>query len=255
VRVVAAGNPGPLTGPGTNSYVVGRERIAIVDPGPADKGHLRSLVEAAGSGRITHILLTHRHADHSGGAAALARTTGAQVLDSGTLGDGWLVEDAEWRIEAVATPGHTRDHFCFALRDAEALFSGDHVMGWSSSMIAWPDGQIGDYLASLDRLLQRPERLYLPGHGAPIADGKARVRDLIDHRKSRETAILARLMAGDSSVGAIVEAVYPPLEPRLFQAAEMSVLAHLEDLVERGLAAREGPAGPRGHFSAVRTPA
>jgi hydroxyacylglutathione hydrolase len=253
--MVTAGNPGPLTGPGTNSYLVGRERIAIVDPGPADERHLRSLVEAAGSGRITHILLTHHHADHAGGAEALARTTGAQILDWGTLGDGWLVEDAEWRIEAVATPGHTRDHFCFALRDGDALLSGDHVMGWSSSMIAWPDGRMGDYLASLDRLLRRPERLYLPGHGGPVADGKARVRELIDHRKSRETAILARLRAGDSSVAAIVEAVYPPLEPRLFQAAEMSVLAHLEDLLERHLAAREGPAGPRARFSAVRTPA
>jgi glyoxylase-like metal-dependent hydrolase (beta-lactamase superfamily II) len=253
--VVVAGNPGPLTGPGTNSYLVGRERLAVIDPGPEDETHLRALLEAAGTGRITHILLTHHHADHAGGAEALARRSGAPVLDAASLADGQVVEEAEWRLEAVATPGHTRDHFCFALGGAGALFSGDHVMGWASSMIAWPDGRMGEYLASLDRLLARPETLYLPGHGAPIADGKARVRELREHRKAREEAILAQVRAGEQSVSGIVRAIYPPLERRLFQAAELSVLAHLEHLTELGLVSIEGKAGSSARFSAVRAPA
>lgn len=251
VRVVVADNPGPLTGPGTNSYLVGRERLAAIDPGPEDEAHRRALLAAVGGGTITHILLTHHHADHAGGAKTLARETGARVLDWRILRDGELVEDAEWRLEAVATPGHTRDHLCFALCDAGVLFSGDHVMGWSTSMIAWPDGRMGDYLASLDRLLARPETLYLPGHGAPVADGHARVRALRDHRKAREEAILAALRAGEASVPGIVRAVYEPLEGRLLQAAELSVLAHLDHLVERGLVSRDGPAERGGRFSVL----
>jgi glyoxylase-like metal-dependent hydrolase (beta-lactamase superfamily II) len=250
--VVVAGNPGPLTGPGTNTYLVGREQVAVIDPGPEDTKHLRALLDEAGAGRVTHILLTHHHADHAAGAGALARETGAVVLDSGSLADRQVIEGAEWRIEAVATPGHTRDHFCFALGEAGALFSGDHVMGWATSMIAWPDGRMGEYLASLDRLLARPETLYLPGHGAPIGEGKARVRELLEHRNAREEAVLAAVRTGKETAAAIVQAIYPPLDGRLLRAAELSVLAHLEHLIERGLVSRDGPAGPGGSFSAAR---
>lgn len=251
VRVVVANNPGPLTGAGTNSYLVGRERIAIVDPGPDEPSHLDALVAAAGPGRITHILTTHHHADHSGGAARLAAMTGAAVVAASALDDGTMIEDQEWRLEAVATPGHTRDHFCFALCNYGVLLSGDHVMGWSSSMIAWPDGRMGDYLASLDKLLKRAETLYLPGHGAPVDDGRARVDELIRHRKSRESAILAALAEEERSVRSIVEAVYPPLAPQLVQAAEFSVLAHLDHLAERDLVRRIGPAATTARYRAA----
>jgi glyoxylase-like metal-dependent hydrolase (beta-lactamase superfamily II) len=254
VRVVVAANRGPLTGPGTNSYLIGRKRVAAIDPGPDEKRHRRALLAAVGDGRLTHILITHHHRDHAGGAAALAAETGAEILDSRAFRESGVLADEEWRIEAVATPGHTPDHRCFALAGTEGLFSGDHVMGWASTMIAPPEGKMADYMASLELLLGRSETLYLPGHGPPVRDGKARVRGLIEHRKSREAAILHRLRAGDSEVAEIVRAVYHPLDPTLARAAEMSVLAHLEDLVERGLVRSEGPVSLEGRFRPLSAP-
>lgn len=268
VRRVTADNPGPFTFRGTNSYIVGTSSLAVIDPGPDDEAHFQALLRAIGGRPVSHILVSHTHRDHSPLAARLKAATGATVAAEGphraarplhlgeaerldasadiefrpdmALGDGATVAGEGWTIRAVATPGHAANHLAFALDGTGILFSGDHVMAWSTTIVAPPDGAMADYMASLDRLLERDDRLYLPGHGGPVRTPRPFVRALKAHRRMRERAILERLRAGDRRIPDMVKAIYRDTDPRLHGAAGLSVLAHLEDLVTRGLASAEG---------------
>jgi glyoxylase-like metal-dependent hydrolase (beta-lactamase superfamily II) len=263
VRRIIARNPGPFTFHGTGTYVVGRGRVAILDPGPDLAEHVEALLRALAGETVSHILVTHTHRDHSPAAAAVKGATGAPTFGFGPHGggaasaaveeggdldfapdrvirEGDAVEGPGWRLEAVHTPGHTSNHLCFALPEERTLFSGDHVMGWSTSVIAPPDGDMRAYLASLEKLLRRDDALYRPTHGPEIPDPAAHVRAFIAHRKEREAAILARLAAGDETIPDFVRAIYQGLDPRLFGAAGRSVLAHLEMLIAEERVAAEG---------------
>ena len=276
VRRLIAPNPGPFTGAGTNTYIVGSGRVAIIDPGPDMPAHIDALLAAVAGETVTHILLTHTHRDHSGALAALRAATGAQVLSGGphrlsralfpgeanilddandtghrpdiVLADGDVVDGGGWRIEAVATPGHTANHLALALPDAGLIFSGDHVMGWSTSIVAPPDGDMSDYMESLDRLAARPESRLLPGHGPPVEHAHDRIAELRRHRLAREAAILERIYAGDSTIPAMVASIYRDVDPNLHPAAARSVLAHLEVLVRRGDVFTDGLVNLGGRF-------
>jgi glyoxylase-like metal-dependent hydrolase (beta-lactamase superfamily II) len=269
VRRLLADNPSPFTFKGTISYIVGHGRVAIIDPGPDDRRHVAALLDAVRGETVTHIFITHTHRDHSPAAAQVKAATGATVLAEGphrraralyigeakppdssadlqfrpdiALGDGEIVSGDGWAIEAVATPGHTANHMAFALRGKDVLFSGDHVMGWSTSIVAPPDGAMSDYMASLEKLARRSERTYLPGHGPAISDAPQFVRHYIAHRKARETSILHRLAKGSADIPTLVRAIYIGIDPRLTKAAGLSVLAHLADMVTRDLVATDGP--------------
>ena len=268
VRRVLAPNPSPFTFTGTNSYVVGRGRVAIADPGPRSEAHLSALLAAVKGETVEAIVVTHSHLDHVGGLAALKAATGAPVYGAGPhrpfraleegegalldassdaayrpdveLVDGQAVEGDGWALVAVATPGHTANHLAFALPDTGALLSGDHVMAWSTSIVAPPDGAMAPYMASLRALMAREEEVYLPGHGPRLEQARTFVRHLIGHRLMRETAILARLREGERRAAELVAELYRGLDPGLSGAAALSVFAHLEDLVARGLAETEG---------------
>jgi glyoxylase-like metal-dependent hydrolase (beta-lactamase superfamily II) len=269
VRAIAADNPGPFTFKGTITYIVGRDRVAIIDPGPDDAAHIAALLDAVRGEAVTHIFVTHTHRDHSPAAARIKAATGAPVLAQGphrlarplhtgemrrldasadldfrpdiVLADGEIVSGRGWTLEAVATPGHTANHMAFAFKEANLLFAGDHVMAWSTTIVAPPDGAMTDYMASLHKLAQRDEPLYLPGHGAPVREAPRYVQYLIRHRQAREASILHRLGKGAADIPTIVRAVYIGLDPRLIGAAALSVLAHLEELVARGAVMTEGP--------------
>jgi glyoxylase-like metal-dependent hydrolase (beta-lactamase superfamily II) len=263
VRRILAPNPSPFTYTGTQSFIVGEGEVAVIDPGPDDAGHVEALVEALAGERIAWILCTHTHRDHSPASRALAAATGAPIAgcaplsldDEGgrsdeafdadyrperVLGDGERITGPGWTLEAVATPGHTSNHLCYALRETGALFCGDHVMGWSTTIVAPPDGDMADYMRSLDKLAARADRIYFPAHGPAIEDPQAHLRRLIAHRRGRETQIIGQLEAGEGRTGAMVAAMYHDVDPRLHPAAERSVLAHLLDLEARGLARRDG---------------
>lgn len=277
VRRITAENPGPFTFHGTNTYLVGDGRsVAVIDPGPDDRRHLAAILAALDGADVSHILVTHTHRDHSPGAAALAAATGAPTLGAGphrparpprpdetarldaggdsdfvpdaALADGAVIAGDGFALTAVATPGHTGNHLAFALDGDAWLFSGDHVMAWSTSIVAPPDGAMADYMASLARLAARPERHYLPGHGGIVADAPAYLAALAEHRRARERAIRDRLEAGDTTIPAIVGAVYQGLDPALAGAAGLSVLAHLEDLAGRGLVAADPLPGLTARF-------
>ena len=280
IRRLIANNPSPFTATGTCSYIVGAgEEVAIIDPGPPDEAHVAALLRAAGAARIAHILVTHTHRDHAPAAALLKAATGAPIigarpyrpregftgamkgLDAShdrayapdhVLADGEIVEGRGYTLEAVATPGHAANHLAFALREEEALFSGDHVMAWSTSIVAPPDGSMGDYIASLDKLRARAETIFWPGHGGPVKEPQRWMRALAHHRRQREASILTRIEAGDTEVSAIVARVYDNLNPALIGAATLSTLAHLEDLVARGLAVMTGELGPAAKFTPAR---
>jgi glyoxylase-like metal-dependent hydrolase (beta-lactamase superfamily II) len=265
IRRVVARNPSPFTFKGTGTYIVGRGSVAVIDPGPGLPDHVEALLAALSGETVSHILITHTHLDHSPAAAALKRATGAPTLGFGPHGatrsegagseegadrafvpdlalrDGDVVEGKGWRMAAVHTPGHTSNHLCFALEDEKVLFSGDHVMGWSTSVIAPPDGDMASYLRALDKLLPRDDAVYWPTHGPAITDPKAHVRGFITHRRERSAAILQRLAAGDETIPALVEAIYVGLDPRLRAAAGRSVLSHLIALIEEGEVACEEP--------------
>jgi glyoxylase-like metal-dependent hydrolase (beta-lactamase superfamily II) len=276
VRRVTANNGGPFTFRGTNTYLVGERDLAVIDPGPDDPVHLEALKRAIGDRTVSHILISHTHRDHSPAAAELQAITGAQIFAEGPhraardlhigeinpldasadhsfapderLADGALVEGDGWTLEAVATPGHTANHLAFALHQENILFSADHVMAWSTSIVAPPDGSMGDFMASLDKLLARGETLYLPGHGGAVTDPAAFMRGLKTHRKMRERAILDRLSKGDRTIAELVAANYRGLDERLIGAAALSTLAHLEDLVGRALVATDGHAAIDGTY-------
>lgn len=280
VRRVLAPNPSPLTERGTNSYILGEGRVAVIDPGPAIPAHLAALTAALSPGeRVAAILVTHAHLDHSGLAPALARATGAPVyaaggaaegrsaamealaasglagggegLDPGfapdlRLGDGDVVAGDGWQVEAVATPGHLPTHLCFDAGDV--LFSGDHVMGWATTIVSPPDGDMAAYMASLDRLAGRRAARFLPGHGAPVEEPAARVAWLAAHRRAREAAILAALGPGPQTAAEVAGRVYTDIAPALLPAAARNVLAHLIDLSARGLAATSDPPGTAARY-------
>jgi glyoxylase-like metal-dependent hydrolase (beta-lactamase superfamily II) len=268
VRRILCNNPGPFTYKGTVSYIVGKGRVAIVDPGPDDAAHIAALLDAVRGETVTHIFVTHTHRDHSPGVAPVKAATGATVYAEGPhrpsrevhlgeaprldasadfdfrpdvqLADGEMIAGDGWTLEAVTTPGHTKNHMAFALKEANAMFIGDHVMAWSTSVVAPPDGSMGDYMASLEKLTQRSERVYLPGHGGLVEDAPKFVAQYIAHRKGRENSILARLAKGDADIPTLVRAIYIGIDPRLIAAAGLSVFAHLEDMVARGLVACDG---------------
>ncbi len=272
VRRVTAANAGPLTFAGTNSYILGSGRVAIIDPGPDDEAHFHALMAATAGETVTHILLTHTHRDHCAGAARLAAATGAPRyagrrqgaaaesapgVDTGidedfvpdqVLSDGALIAGDDWQVDAIATPGHASDHFVFALAGSDLILSGDHVMAWSTTVVAPPEGSMAAYIASLDRLLALSQDTYLPGHGGPVVQAHVYVRALKAHRREREAAILASLAAGAETVPAIVAGVYANLDPRLAGAAGLSVLAHLEDLIARGRVTSDRPPGSAARF-------
>jgi len=256
-------NPSPFTFHGTNSYIVGTDTIAVIDPGPPDEAHLAALLGAINGRPVSHIFVSHTHRDHSPLATALKAATGAPTVGEGphrsarplrigeinpldasgdtdfvpdiVLGNGQTISGDGWALTAVHTPGHTANHLAFALEGTGVLFSADHVMAWATSIVAPPDGAMADYMASLERLLERDDRIYLPGHGGPVGAPKRFVRGLKAHRKMRERAILERIAAGDRTIPEIVRAIYRETDPRLHGAAGLSVLAHLEDLVARGV--------------------
>jgi len=268
VARLTVNNPSPFTFYGTNSYLVGTDSLAVIDPGPEDEAHFQALLAAIGGRQVSHILLTHTHIDHSPLAARLREATGAPTAAEGphrparplrigevnpldasgdtafrpdlVLRDGELVSGDGWALRALTTPGHAANHLVFALEGTGLLFSGDHVMGWSTSIVAPPDGAMTDYMASLDKMLAREDRSYLPGHGGPVQNPASFVRALKTHRKMREAAILERIKAGDRTIPEMVRAIYRDTDPRLHGAAGLSVLAHLEDLVARGLVAADG---------------
>lgn len=249
VRRLTARNGGPLTFRGTNCYLLGETDITVIDPGPDDEVHVAELVAMA-SAPIRRIVVTHDHADHAGAARRLSELTGAEMLGSApspnrslswsgrVLADGELVLTEVGSLQALATPGHAAGHLCYDLVGSNLLFSGDHVMGWSTSVVVPPDGRMADYMASLDRLIDIGARTYLPGHGGPVTDGLARVTELQRHRKAREAAILRALDSGDRTVEEIVAVVYIGLDPALSDAAALSVTAHTDWLEERGLVTR-----------------
>lgn len=264
MRRIIAPNPGPFTYTGTCSYIVGRGKVAIVDPGPEATPHIDALLDAIKGETLTHILVTHTHRDHSPAAHALKQATGAVVagcarhvadpegsgLDAAhdrnyapdiELRDGDRIALGGVEIEALATPGHTANHLCFSLPQEKALFTGDHVMGWSTTVVAPPDGSMRAYLGSLERLRQRDDAILWPGHGDPVRDPRRFLRALLHHRRAREAAILERLETGDQTIAAIVARLYEGVDKRLHRAAALNVLAHLEDLIDRGLAECDGP--------------
>ena len=292
VRRIVAENPGPFTFKGSATFIVGNGEVAVIDPGPADARHIDALIDSLGSERVTHILITHTHADHSPGARLLQERTGAKTYGFGphpvptgdeedryaevtepstgdeastdaatpdahqsetqakpelteghgdrdfapdvTIRHAELISGSNWTFEAVHTPGHLANHLCFRLGSEKVLFTGDHVMGWSTSVISPPGGNLNDYLASMALLLESPDEIYIPTHGSPIVNPHDYVRGLIDHRNQRTAQILDRLRNDSQTIPEIVAALYVGLDPKLFKAAGRSVLAHLDALIRAG---------------------
>ncbi|MEM0950048.1 MAG: MBL fold metallo-hydrolase [Pseudomonadota bacterium] len=266
VRRIVAPNPSPMTYWGTNTYLVGTATVAVIDPGPAEATHLAAILGAVGAARVSHILITHAHRDHSPLAAELREATGAPVyafgppeagrsavmaalaaeglagggegVDTGfapdhALRDGDTVTGPDWALTALHTPGHFAGHLSFAL--GEAVFSGDHVMGWASTLISPPDGDLAAFMASCARLRARDDRVYYPGHGAPIESPGARIDWLMAHRRAREAQILEALSQRPADARGLAQAIYTDTPPALLPAATRNVLAHLIDLEARNL--------------------
>lgn len=280
VRRIVADNPGPFTFKGTNTYIVGRGDVAVIDPGPNDRAHLEAIARATKGERISHILVTHTHRDHVDAIAPLKEYSNAPVLAYGhtgkprgarttspsgkafidldfapdaTLRDGDTVEGRNWALDIIHTPGHAPDHLCFALQGQRTIFSGDHVMGWNTTVVAPPEGNMRDFLESLEGLLERRDKLFLPGHGGRIEMPQRVVRAYLMHRKMRESAIYACLTSGDRFIGQIVPKIYHRLDSNLVPAAALSVLAHLEYLMDRDLVqCEELPAAIHSAFSIPR---
>jgi glyoxylase-like metal-dependent hydrolase (beta-lactamase superfamily II) len=273
IRRILAPNPSPMTFRGTNTYLLGTRRLAVIDPGPADPAHLEAILGALSPGEsVSHILVSHSHVDHSALVPALREATGAPVLAFGDsaagrnpdiaaltglgggegidarfapdqcLADGETVDGDGWLVTALWTPGHMGNHLCFALGDA--VFTGDHVMGWATSMVSPPDGDLTAFMASLEKLQGRHDRVFYPAHGAPVTEPEARLAELIAHRRGREAQILSALDGGPATIPALTARLYSDVPEALLPAAQRNVLAHLIDLTQRGLA------GPQGELSA-----
>ena len=272
IRRIVARNPGPFTFKGTGTYVVGEGEVAVIDPGPELAEHIAALLASLADEQVTHILVTHTHRDHSPAAKALKEATGAPTYGFGPhaggkrgeagveeggdwdftpdimVRDGDTIASSKWRFEAVHTPGHTSNHLCFALPDDGILFSGDHVMGWSTSVIAPPDGDMAAYMASLDKLLARHDAVYWPTHGPAITEPQRHVRAFVAHRREREAGVIDCLKAGVATIDKMVERLYVGLNPSLRRAAGRSVLAHLIDLIGRDIVTSDGPATVEARF-------
>lgn len=264
VRRIVVNNPSPFTFKGTSSFIVGKGQVAVIDPGPDDDAQLQALLDAVRGETVTHIFVTHSHADHSPLARRLKAVTGAKTYAQGgvtpqgeaglrldasidhsfvpdvALTEGDTITGPGWTLQALFTPGHMSNHMCFALKEEQALFSGDHVMSWATSVIAPPDGDMGQYFASLRKLLDREDHVYHPGHGPSRRDPLPLVRGYLAHRRMREEAIRARVAQGARSVPEIVAAIYADVDPKLHGAAALSTTAHLDHLVAQGKLRRDG---------------
>jgi glyoxylase-like metal-dependent hydrolase (beta-lactamase superfamily II) len=263
VTRILAPNASAYTHTGTQTHIVGDRDVAVIDPGPDDPAHLAAIRAAVAERPLRAIVITHHHRDHSPASRPLAAATGAPIVgpapftvhddgaradaafDAGyapdrVLTEGDRVTGEDWTLTAIATPGHTANHLCYALAETAALFSGDHVMGWATSVVSPPDGDMGDYMASLERLLGRDDRVYYPGHGEAVENPRRLVRGMLGHRRQREGQIVRLLHEGAQDIGSMVRRMYVGLDPRLVPAAARSVLAHLIDLDRRGLVTGEG---------------
>ncbi len=267
VRRIVAPNPSPYTFRGTNTYLVGRGNVALIDPGPADERHLAAIAASVRGERITRILVTHSHRDHCDGARALQDLLGGEILSFGPTGglrgapalglgdafidasfapdrciaDGDVVKTGNIALDVLHTPGHAPDHLCFALVGQRTVFTGDHVMGWNTTVIAPPEGNMASFLSSLEKLLHRHDKIFLPGHGGRVQTPQRVVRAYMMHRQWREQTILAFLEDGASTIPDIVAKIYGGLDADLKAAAALSVLAHLEYLISRGLVTESRP--------------
>jgi len=269
IRRVVAGNPSAFTFHGTGTYIVGHGAVAVIDPGPLLDSHVDALVRALGRERVTHIVITHTHRDHSPAARPLKQATGAPTYGFGSHGsdradgggeveegadrdfvpdirvrDGDRIEGDGWTLEAVHTPGHTSNHLCYALLEENALFPGDHVMGWSTTVVSPPDGDMRAYMRSLERLRARGEEVFWPTHGPPIPEPRDFVAALLAHRHEREDQILACLAHDASTIPEMVEIMYADVGRHLHAAAARSVLSHLIHMAETGRVRCDGPPGP-----------
>lgn len=268
IRRLVLDNPGPFTCTGTCLYVVGRGDVAIIDPGPEMAGSAERLLALLPNERVRHIVITHTHRDHSPAARPLHALTGAPIIGCGPhraardlelgernpldasadrdhkphqlMRDGDEIIGSDYRLIAVETPGHTMNHLAFAWPEKKTLFSGDHVMAWSTSIVAPPDGSMAAYMASLEKLRGRDETIYWPGHGGPVREPERYLRGIVGHRRMREMSILEHLKSGSQTIPALVDLMYQGLQPALKGAAALSVLAHLEDLVGQGRVAADG---------------
>lgn len=268
IQRVIANNPGPFTFTGTGTYIVGRDEadagVAVIDPGPPDEAHLKALMMAVEGRRVTHVLVTHTHRDHAPLARPFAERVGAPILSMQppvrqTHASGALVEEEDeafapdavltggerisgdgWTLSALATPGHASNHMAFALEDENALFCGDHVMGWSTTVVAPPDGDMADYMASLDRVIEAGFDTLWPTHGAPVMHPEPFLAAYRAHRLEREAQVVARLAAGDRTIAEMVPALYAAVDQRLWPAASLSVWAHLIKLVRDSRAISDG---------------
>jgi len=268
IRRVVANNPGPFTYLGTGTYIVGRGEVAVIDPGPDRPEHLEAILAAVAGERVTHILVTHHHSDHSPLAGPLKEKTGAPIYgcavvraqardsvitEAGTddgftpdislCGGGHLLTGPGWTLEAIATPGHTSNHICFALTEENALFSGDHIMGWSTTVVSPPDGDMTAYMQSLDLVRARGFCTLWPTHGPPVTEVDPFIGAYIDHRRAREAQVLKSVSDGHGSIKAMVPVLYAEVDPRLHPAAARSLLGHMIDLVRRGIVTTEGEPG------------
>mgnify|MGYP006403509537 FL=1 len=269
IRRVIARNPGPFTFTGTGTYIVGRGQVAVIDPGPDLPEHLEAILAALEPGeKVSHILVTHHHSDHSPLAGPLKAKTGAPIYgcavgvqaeestirteagadlgfspDISLCGGGQIIEGEAWTIEAVATPGHTSNHICFALKEENALFSGDHIMGWSTTVITPPDGDMTDYMESLERVKARGYEVLWPTHGPPIRDVTPFIEAYAAHRRAREAQVLQAVKDGHGKIVEMVPVLYADVDPRLHPAAARSVLGHMIDLVRRGKVVTDGAPG------------
>ncbi len=280
VQRITVNNPSPFTFHGTNSYIVGDRSVAVIDPGPDDDAHLAALMAALDGREVTHIVVSHTHRDHSPLSRKLQERTGGLIVGEGphrasrplhsgeinpfaesadvafapdkAVADGEAIEGDGWQLTAVHTPGHTANHCAFVLEGTGILFSADHVMAWATSIVAPPDGSMADYMASLDKLIARRDRLLLPGHGGPVRKPVSFMRALKTHRRMRERAVLGRIRAGDRTIPEMVKVIYRDTDVRLHGAAALSVLAHIEDLLERGEIETDGPPSLMGIYRPAR---
>lgn len=259
IRRVIANNPGAFTYTGTGVYIVGRGEVAVIDPGPMLDEHFEALKQTLDGETVTHVVVTHSHMDHSPLAHPLAEWAGCKVYAKGpaiptesevrmeagddlsfrpdvTVEDGWTCSGPGWTLEAIETPGHTSNHVCYALKEESAIFSGDHIMGWSTTVISPPDGDMGDYMNSLAKVRDRGFSTIYPTHGSPVTeDVTGFIQAYIDHRKAREAAILGRMADGDTDIPEMVKTIYAAVDKKLHPAACHSVLGHMIHLVERGI--------------------